>query len=232
MEYHIDNISFSGPLDLLLDLIKRSKYEIKDVIILDIINQYLKIIEVMSESDLEVVSEFIVMAASLMEIKSRYFIFINDSSNEDDPGKELIDMLETYRYFKDIADIMKDMYNDAPSVYRNKKHETFTEDVLDLSKCSANDILKAYLNLSKKEEQPKPQIVSFKKISVDEKIREIEKILTQNANIYFDKILNSNEKDEVVATLLGVLELAKDQRVEIYQKQIFKDILIERLYSI
>jgi len=232
MEYHIDNISFSGPLDLLLDLIKRSKFEIKDVIILDIINQYLKIIEAMSDSNLEVASEFIVMAASLMEIKSRYFIFINDRINEEDPGKELIDMLETYRYFKDVSDTMKAMYENAPYVYRNKKHETFTEDILDLSRYKADDILKAYLNLSKKEEAPKVQLVSFKKISVDEKIREIEKILIQNANIYFDRILNSNEKDEVVATLLGVLELAKEQRVEMSQKQIFKDILIERLYSI
>lgn len=232
MEYNIDNISFSGPLDLLLDLIKRSKYEIKDVIILDIINQYLKIIEAMSDSNMEIASEFIVMAATLMEIKSRYFIFLNDSSDEDDPGKELVDMLETYSYFKNISEKMKAMYENTPSVYRNKEHETFTEDVLDLSKYGVKDILKAYMNLSRKEEQPKPQIVSFKKISVDEKIREIEKILTQNANVYFEKILNNNQKDEVVATLLGVLELAKSQRVDIYQKQIFKDILIERLYSI
>lgn len=232
MEYCINNMNFSGPLDLLLDLIKRNKYEIKDVIILDIINQYLKVIEAMNDSDLDIASEFIVMAASLMEIKSRYFIFINDSLSEEDPGKELIEILETYRYFKEIASTMKAMYEEAPLVYRNKEYETFTEDVLDLSKYKADDILKAYLNISKKIEVPKPQIVSFKKISVDEKIREIEKILMKNANIYFDRILNSNEKDEVVATLLGVLELAKDQRVEIYQKQIFKDILIERLYSI
>lgn len=232
MEYCINNMNFSGPLDLLLDLIKRNKYEIKDVIILDIINQYLKVIEAMNDSDLDIASEFIVMAASLMEIKSRYFIFINDSLSEEDPGKELIEILETYRYFKEIASTMKAIYEEAPLVYRNKEYETFTEDVLDLSKYKADDILKAYLNISKKIEVPKPQIVSFKKISVDEKIREIEKILMKNANIYFDRILNSNEKDEVVATLLGVLELAKDQRVEIYQKQIFKDILIERLYSI
>ena len=66
----------------------------------------------------------------------------------------------------------------------------------------------------------------------DDKIREIQEILEKHANIYFEKILNTNEKDEVVASFLGVLELAKDQKVDIHQKRVFEEILIERLYSL
>ena len=230
MEYKIENISFSGPLDLLLDLIKKNKCEIKDVIILDIINQYLEIIETMSKSKLEVASEFIVMAASLMEIKSKYFIFLNDQATEEDPSKDLIQMLEVYSHYKNMAEELKKSYEETPVIYTNKSYEVLTQEILDLSKYNSEDLLKSFLGTIKTVQKPRPQIISFKKISIDEKIRDIESLLQKNSNIYFTNILNTTDKDEVVASLLGVLELTKEQRVEIYQKQVFKDILIERLY--
>ncbi len=230
MEYKIENISFSGPLDLLLDLIKKNKCEIKDVIILDIINQYLEVIETMSKSKLEVASEFIVMAASLMEIKSKYFIFLNDQVTEEDPSKDLIKMLEVYSYYKNMAEELRKNYEETPVIYTNKSYEVLTQEILDLSKYNAEDLLKSFLGTIKTVQKPRPQIISFKKISIDEKIRDIESLLQKNSNIYFTNVLNTTDKDEVVASLLGVLELTKEQRVEIYQKQVFKDILIERLY--
>lgn len=230
MEYKIENISFSGPLDLLLDLIKKNKCEIKDVIILDIINQYLEIIETMSKSKLEVASEFIVMAASLMEIKSKYFIFLNDQATEEDPSKDLIQMLEVYSHYKNMSEKLKKSYEETPVIYTNKSYEVLTQEILDLSKYNSEDLLKSFLGTIKTVQKPRPQIISFKKISIDEKIRDIESLLQKNSNIYFTNILNTTDKDEVVASLLGVLELTKEQRVEIYQKQVFKDILIERLY--
>ncbi len=230
MEYKIDNISFSGPLDLLLDLVKKNKCEIKDIIILDIINQYLKIIETMSKSKLEIGSEFIVMAASLMEIKSKYFIFLNDEVSEGDPSKDLIKMLEIYSYYKNMAEELKQNYEETPVIYTNKPYEVLTQEILDLTKYNSEDLLKSFLGTLKVTQKPKPQIISFKKVSIDEKIRDIESLLQKNSNIYFTNILNTTDKDEVVASLLGVLELTKEQKVEIYQKQVFKDILIERLY--
>lgn len=232
MDYIVDNINFSGPLDLLLDLIKKNKCEIKDIMIIDIINQYLNIIDNMAKSKLEIASEFIVMAASLMEIKSRYFIFLNDINSEEDPSKELINMLETYSYYKEISIKLKERYEEVPVVYTNKSFEVLTQDVLDLSKYNVQDLLISFLGTTKIKPQLKPQIISFKKISIDEKIKDIEMLLQQNSNIYFKNILNTNDKDEVVASLLGVLEMTKEQKIEIQQKQVFKDILIERLYSI
>lgn len=231
MKISLQNIDFTGPLDLLLELIKKNKYEIKDVLIINIINQYLEVIKDMTSSQLEIASEFIVMAASLMEIKSRYLIFINDQES-DDPGKELIDILETYKYFKDRAYMMKEMYENTPWSYTNKGYEVFTEKHLDLSKYTVNDIYKSFTGINRQTAIPRPQIISFKKISVDDKIREIQEILEKNAKVYFERILNTDEKDEVVASLLGVLEMAKDQKVDIHQKKIFEEILIERLYSI
>ena len=232
MEYIVDNINFSGPLDLLLDLIKKNKCEIKDIMIINIINQYLNIIDNMAKSKLEIASEFIVMAASLMEIKSRYFIFLNDINSEEDPSKDLINMLETYSYYKEISIKLKASYEEVPVVYTNKSFEVLTQDVLDLSKYNVQDLLISFLGITRIKPHTKPQIISFKKISIDEKIKDIEILLQQNSNIYFKNILNTNDKDEVVASLLGVLEMTKEQKIEIQQKQVFKDILIERLYSI
>lgn len=231
MKISLQNIDFTGPLDLLLELIKKNRYEIKDIFIIDIINQYLEVVETMTSSQLDMASEFIVMAASLMEIKSRYLIFLNDDDAED-PGRELIDILETYKYYKDRAYIMKDMYENTPCFYTNKGYEIFTEKYLDLSRYTVKDVYRSYTGINRQLQESRPQIISFKKISVDDKIREIQEILEKHANIYFEKILNTNEKDEVVASFLGVLELAKDQKVDIHQKRVFEEILIERLYSL
>ena len=231
MKISLQNIDFTGPLDLLLELIKKNRYEIKDIFIIDIINQYLEVVEKMTSSQLDMASEFIVMAASLMEIKSRYLIFLNDDDAED-PGRELIDILETYKYYKDRADIMKDMYENTPCFYTNKGYEIFTEKYLDLSRYTVKDVYRSYTGINRQLQESRSQIISFKKISVDDKIREIQEILEKHANIYFEKILNTNEKDEVVASFLGVLELAKDQKVDIHQKRVFEEILIERLYSL
>lgn len=231
MKISLQNIDFTGPLDLLLELIKKNRYEIKDIFIIDIINQYLEVVETMTSSQLDMASEFIVMAASLMEIKSRYLIFLNDDDAED-PGRELIDILETYKYYKDRADIMKDMYENTPCFYTNKGYEIFTEKYLDLSRYTVKDVYRSYTGINRQLQESRSQIISFKKISVDDKIREIQEILEKHANIYFEKILNTNEKDEVVASFLGVLELAKDQKVDIHQKRVFEEILIERLYSL
>ena len=231
MKISLQNIDFTGPLDLLLELIKKNRYEIKDIFIIDIINQYLEVVETMTSSQLDMASEFIVMAASLMEIKSRYLIFLNDDDAED-PGRELIYILETYKYYKDRADIMKDMYENTPCFYTNKGYEIFTEKYLDLSRYTVKDVYRSYTGINRQLQESRPQIISFKKISVDDKIREIQEILEKHANIYFEKILNTNEKDEVVASFLGVLELAKDQKVDIHQKRVFEEILIERLYSL
>ena len=231
MKISLQNIDFTGPLDLLLELIKKNRYEIKDIFIIDIINQYLEVVETMTSSQLDMASEFIVMAASLMEIKSRYLIFLNDDDAED-PGRKLIDILETYKYYKDRAYIMKDMYENTPCFYTNKGYEIFTEKYLDLSRYTVKDVYRSYTGINRQLQESRPQIISFKKISVDDKIREIQEILEKHANIYFEKILNTNEKDEVVASFLGVLELAKDQKVDIHQKRVFEEILIERLYSL
>lgn len=233
MEYKIDTIDFQGPLDLLLELIRSNKCEIKDIFIKNIIEQYLEVIETVSKNNCEIASEFITMASTLIELKSRYFIYINDRlEDEEEPGKELFELLEEYKRFKEIATILGEQYEKTEVAYTNKAAEVLIEEEVDFSNFTIIDIFAVYSRFAKEIKKPsRTNLVSFKKISVEDKIAEIEEILMSMSKVYFDKIVNGQVKDDVVASLLGVLELSKAQRVQLSQRKIFDNILIERAFD-
>lgn len=230
MEYKIGNIDFQGPLDLLLELIKANKCDIKDIFIKNIIEQYLEIIQQENKENCEIASEFILMASTLIELKSRYFIYINDKlDEEEDPGKELYDLLEQYKYFKERSVMLKENYENSPVFYTNKGAEILVEETVDFSTYTVIDIFAVYSKFIKESKKTvRSNLISYKKISVEDKILEIEKILDTMSKVYFDKIVNGRIKDDIVASLLGVLELSKEQKVLLSQKKIFENILIER----
>lgn len=230
MIYHLEGIDFQGPLDLLLELVKANKCDIKDIFIKNIIEQYLQIIESKND-DCELASEFIVMASSLIEIKSRYFIYLNDKlSEEEDPGKELYELLEEYKKYKELAAVLGKMYEEGAVQYTNKGQELLIEESVDFSNYTIIDIFAIYSRfLKESKKEPRANLISFKKISVEEKIIEIEKILESIHKVYFNKIVNGKLKDDVVASLLGVLELSKEQKIQLSQRRVFENILIERV---
>lgn len=170
------------------------------------------------------------MASTLIELKSRYFIYINDKlDEEEEPGKELFELLEEYKQFKDISSDLKERYEQTPILYSNKGVEVLIEEEIDFSNYTIIDIFAVYSRFVKEQKKPtRSNLVSFKKISVEDKIAEIEQLLMSMSKIYFDRIVNGQIKDDVVASLLGVLELSKEQKVQLSQKKIFDTILIER----
>lgn len=230
MEYKISSIDFSGPLDLLLELVKANKCDIKDIFINDIISQYFEFVQSAAEKETELASEFIVMASSLIEIKSRYFIYINDRLEEDsDPTTDLFNLLEEYKKYKEIAAVLGTMYEETGVAYSNLGSEVYVEETLDLSGFGMEDIFLSFSKFVKEEKEKRSSVISYKKISVETKIMEIEDILNKMSKVYFDRIINGKIRDDVVASLLGVLELSKEQRVSLSQQKIFENILIERL---
>lgn len=230
MEYKLSSIDFQGPLDLLLELIKANKCDIKDIFIKNIIEQYLEIIQDENRRNCETASEFIVMASTLIEIKSRYFIYLNDKlGEEEDPGTQLYELLEQYKHFKELSLLLKTMYEETQVFYTNKGVEVLIEEEVDFSNHTVIDLFAVYSKFMKESKKTvRSNLISYKKIAVEDKIMEIEKILDSMNKVYFDKIVNGQIKDDVVASLLGVLELSKEQKVLLSQKKIFEDILIER----
>ncbi|NOV88853.1 chromatin segregation and condensation protein Rec8/ScpA/Scc1 (kleisin family) [Clostridium acetobutylicum] len=122
LNINIDN--FQGPFDLLLHLIRKNKMDIYDIKIFDITNQYIQYLNEMKEMDLEITSEFIVMAATLIEIKSKYLLpktkEEEEEKEESDPTKELVSKLVEYKKFKLAADFLKNRELDYGEVFSKK----------------------------------------------------------------------------------------------------------------
>jgi len=245
MPLSIKVTNFEGPFDLLLHLIKKNEMNIYDINIVEITNQYLEYLKSMKEMDLEVTSEFIVIAATLIEIKSKYLLPKNkeelSAEEENDIEKELLNKLIEYRKYKVIAESLKLMEQDA-GIMISKKPEIIEEDnnnnkeidflrditIFDLYNYY-NDLMQEYID-----KMDTDNIIN-KKILVDEykiedKMEELKEKLDCLGKIHFTKfIYGYSSKLEIIITFLAMLELIKIKSVRVIQESNFKDIYLERV---
>jgi segregation and condensation protein A len=232
---------FEGPFDLLLHLIKKNQMSIYNVKIFEITNQYLNYLSEMKEMNLEITSEFIVVAATLIEIKSKYLLpKPKKEDDEEDEEKNLLEKLIIYKKIKGVSAFFKERYISAGEVY-GKKPEIIEEKKEDLEKedlfknISLIELYSIYNNLLEiyNNKQNRNNIIQ-KKIYVDKyKIEDkLEYIVNRlkNQNISsFQEIVESCEcKLECVVTFLALLEMIKQRMVKVYQSENFSNILIER----
>lgn len=230
MNYVVGAISFSGPLDLLLELVKTNKCDIKDIFIKDIIQQYYEIVQASSVRESELASDFLLLASSLLHIKSRYLLYLNNITEEDiDPTEQLLALLEEYKQFKSYAEVLREKYIQTGTYYMKKPEEILEETSLNLEKYTVEDLHRCILEVQRqKNTLVSSTMISYKKISVQEKINDIELALRHLSRLYFESIINKNVRDDVVANFLGILELAKEQKVNLSQQDFFENIIIER----
>ncbi|MBL7157154.1 MAG: segregation/condensation protein A [Candidatus Omnitrophica bacterium] len=235
MTYKVQLPVFEGPLDLLLYLIKKDEINISDIPIAKITNQYLEYLEVMKLLDLEIAGEFILMAATLMHIKSKMLLPLEEKEEEAeeelDPREELVKKLLEYRKFKEAADSLKDI--------QARQRDSFTrlpggekpqlEDEDSYFETSLFDLITAFSKVLK--EIPKD---AFHKIVEDEftvsdKIHDIFHLLVDKPVIYFSELFkNARGKVEIVAIFLALLELVKLKEVIVKQKDSFGEIEVTR----
>ncbi|MBA4686086.1 MAG: segregation/condensation protein A [Candidatus Galacturonibacter soehngenii] len=235
--------AFEGPLDLLLHLIDKNKVNIYDIPIVEITRQYLDYIQQMEKEDLNIMSEFLVMAATLIDIKSKMLLprEVNEEGDETDPRQELVEKLIEYKMYKYMAYELKDRQIDAEKVLFKeptipKEIEEYSEPVnveelLDgLSLARLHSIFKSIIR--KQENKIDPIRSRFGKIekeevSLSEKIEYIKAFATENNKFSFRKLLEEQcSKMEVIVTFLAILELMKTGLIAISQEKIFDDILI------
>ena len=234
---------FEGPFDLLLHLIKKNKMDIYNVEIYKVTNQYLKYLDEMKEMDLEITSEFIVVAATLIEIKSKNLLPKPKVEEEEDEDieKKLLEKLILYKKIKEATVFFKERYISSGDIYTKKpeiieeiKTDESNEDVLhnvsllDLYNIY-NNLLETYLN-----KQNKANVIQKKifvdKYKIEDKYDYLISILTQGAVPEFSKLMSECEcKIELVVTFLALLEMIKQKMVKVYQNESFGEILIERL---
>ncbi len=235
---------FEGPLDLLLHLIDKNKVEITDIPIAMITDQYLEHIEQMEQNRMEVMSEFIEMAATLISIKTRMLLPQRKDENDEliDPRQELMEQLLEYKKYKLMADELRTRQQDAGHVYF--KASTIPDEVaayvpqadpdellkdVDFSKLYA--IFQQMMRKNKDKIDPiRSRFGTIKRESftVHDKMKEIDLMRQQMKQVSFRKLLKETaSKSEMIATFLAILELMKVSKIKVVQRDVFHEIDIE-----
>lgn len=226
---------FEGPLDLLLHLIKTSKMDIYDISIEEITKQYLDFIKSMQKLNLDIASEYLVMASELIELKSKLLLPNNNDLGEDeyeeDPKEALINRLLEYKKYKDMIDTFKEL--------ETERKDIFTKEPINLSEysecelknngdISLEDLLSALNDFLKRkqDEKPKETKITKKELSVTDRTNQIRNILKKKRKVSFFDLFEVRTKEYVVVTFLSILEMAKFGEISISQENNFNNILI------
>lgn len=236
---------FEGPLDLLLHLIEKNKVDIYDIPIVLITEQYLEYIRQMETDDMNVMSEFLVMAATLIDIKCRMLLpkEVNEEGEEEDPRAELVQKLLEYKMYKYMSYELKDRHIDAEKNFYKKatmpkeieqyRPPVDYEELLgDINLVKLQEIFESVIR--KQEDKIDPIRANFGKIEKEEidmdiKTQYIEKFIFEHRKMSFRDLLEKqNSKAEVIVTFLVVLELMKVGKIDIRQEHTFDDIEIIR----
>lgn len=238
--------AFEGPLDLLLHLIDKNKINIYDIPIVEITEQYLEYIRQMETKNLEIMSEFLLMAATLINIKSRMLLPVEISEDEEvtDPRQELVDRLLEYKMYKYISEELRDKELDAsrvlfkaptiPQEIADYKEDINVEELLsDLTLARLHEIFKSIVKKQADKIDPirsKFGKIEKEEINLSQKFIQIQEYGIKNKNFLFRSLLEAqHSRMEIIVTFLGILELIKLGRIQIEQEKTFDDIRITYL---
>ncbi|MCG8414476.1 MAG: segregation/condensation protein A [Pseudomonadales bacterium] len=222
--------AFEGPLDLLLYLIKRQNIDILDINVADITDQYMSYVELMQASQFELAAEYLVMAATLAEIKSRILLprQEEEDSEEDDPRMQLIRRLQEYERFKQAAEDIDSLPRMDRDIQIASAALPEIERVVPEPEVSLDEILQCLSRVLQRAEMFEHHHIQFETLSTREKMSEI---LTRISEHKFVPLVSLLLKDEgrlgVVVTFLAVMELMKDSMIEIVQSEPFGPIHVK-----
>ncbi len=235
-KYSIKIDNFEGPLDLLCYLIDKNKMNIYDVNLTEITNQYIEYLNAMEEMNLEIASEFIVMASTLLYLKSKNLLPKQEEEEEEITEEELIRRIIEYKKFKEMSKVFRENY----VIFSNRFYKGQEEIKLPKQKLEKDygsekipDIYKSLVerNSVKINQNAKniEKIALVDKYTVADKVKEMYKILTKQKKFVFNKLfsIKKHEKQEVVTAFSGLLELSRRSKVETSQEEIFGDITVE-----
>ncbi|EAF2387703.1 segregation/condensation protein A [Listeria monocytogenes] len=238
MNFKVD--AFEGPLDLLLHLIGQLEVDIYDIPMAEITDQYMEFVHTMQEMELDVASEYLVMAATLLAIKSKMLlpkqeleIDYDTLEEEEDPRDALVEKLMEYKRFKEAAKELKEKEAER-SFYFSKPPMDLAEydgtKVAELD-VSLNDMLSAFNKMLRRKKLNKPlhTRITTQEISIDQRMDSVlEKLNLQvNHRLRFDELFEEQTKEQLVVTFLALLELMKRKLVEVEQAESFADLYVQ-----
>lgn len=236
MEYSVNINVFQGPFDLLYHLIEKKEIDIYDIPIAEITDQYIEYLEQMMQFNMNVASEFILMASTLIEIKSQ--MLLPQKEKSEDPRQELVNKLLEYKLFKDVSETLK-KYEDESSYYFSKPKEelALTSDVkveqLSLNEINIYELYNVFLSLIKNQNIKIVPEDTFKvyreNYSVKDCVDELLKKLKLSGRVSLFSTFREKQKitkEYVITTFLAVLEISNKQGMKIYQDDTYSDIII------
>jgi len=232
MDYEVQLDAFQGPLDLLYQLVKKKKIEISKISLAKITGEYLDYIDdhIM---DLEYTSEFLVIAAELVEIKAKYLLPKADDEDDKEDEESLVERLKKYQLYKELSFVLADQFEVRRDVFENntslERYRNFEEEVV--IDVNLKEIKEMYLkalysdNDLEDDDIEKVEHIIVEKIKVEKKINDVLDMLDKYNKLEFYKLIEDHSNImEIVVTFLSILELMKSNKVKVLQKQLFSPI--------
>lgn len=237
-KYEVSIDAFEGPLDLLLHLMKQAKISIYEVKISEITQQYLDYIQAMEQLELEIASEYLVMAATLIEIKSKSLLPKQkveiESDYEEDTEESLIQRLIEYKRYKEATYWFKALEEEQNQVY-NKPAIDFSEYMEDEHRLPptghVQQLLRAFEKMMRRQQMEKPlntKIVSTP-LSVESRMEELSRTLKYKKRVPFPTLFTTFDREYIIITFLALLELVKSGDIKLVQSSYYEDCLIYSL---
>ncbi len=232
MSYKVKLDVFEGPLDLLLYLIKKNEVDIYDIPIAEVTEQYLEYMELMRMLDLNIAGEFLVMAATLIHIKSKMLLPPEEKEilpeEEEDPREELVRRLLEYKKFKEVAGVLQDLEGQRKKMFTRAM--TFeAEPGEKFFEASLFDLITALTKVLKDVPKDVFQEIVRDEFTVEQKVHDLLHMLVARPIIHLSELFkNAKNKSEIIAIFLAVLELIRLKEVIVAQKQSFSEIEVIR----
>lgn len=233
--YEINIETFKGPLDVLLGLISKQKVKIEEVSIAQITDQYMEYLSEMEKLDMEITSEFIVMASVLLFIKSKSMLPKQaDEDDDTDPEEELRRRLIEYKMIKEAAILLSQREGEFAGIYSKLPEEIVTDDSeLELKDISSSRLAEAFEKILAKKPYlaPEDNVMRMKRdpMSITQAMDYIQFVLADRASMLFEEIFEKyNTKQEIVTLFIGMLELIKENIVTVHQECIYASITVLR----
>ena len=236
MQYIVKIEDFEGPLDLLLHLVKNANIDIEEINICEITNQYLEYIHKWEELNIDIASEYLVMASTLMEIKSKSLLPSKEEEKEEEEEEtkeSLIKKLVEYQKYKEITKDFKKLENKRKEIYTKapEKLNSITEQkITNDTDTTIEDLTNAFIEFLKRKDMEKPihTKITNKEYSVKKRKDTIKNILKEKKKVEFSELFEKFTKSYIIVTFLAILELAREDNVVLIQENNFDKIMIEQ----
>jgi len=224
---------YEGPLEFLYELIKKHKIDICDVPIYEITSQFNEYVKALKSFDIELASDFIVMAAELLEIKSRYLLYLRQEEDEaEDPRKDLVERLLVYNKFKQAGEHLKEKSTGLGERFCRKQEEVLLDEEFQIEDMSIESLMAAMAQIPQRAQVEEPDLMQRtyrkKSFTMEEKTKLILEKINESEDVAFEDIIFTGSSEEKIVAFLSALELVKKKFIKLCQSGFAMPITIQR----